>query len=140
MPNGLKILYPDLKFEPKKDAEGNVVKDKWGNVRGDWSFWNGKMREHIYGPKVAENIIQCLARILVFNQCLQAVKECERLGYPMKWKHSVHDEGVFITPALYAPVVKEVVEKCFRTPLPWCTSLPLNCEGGFAVRYGDAKS
>lgn len=140
MPNGMKILYPDLKFTPEVDPNtGVVVKDKWGKVRGEWSFWNGKTRENIYGAKVTENIIQCLARIVVFNQCLMAVKECKRRGYPMKWKHSVHDEGVFITPAWYAGVVKEIAEQCFRTPLPWCLDLPLNCEGGIHERYGLAK-
>jgi len=108
-------------------------------VRGEWSFWNGKARENIYGAKVTENIIQCLARIIVFNQCLMAVKECKRRGYPMKWKHSVHDEGVFIAPSWYAGVVQEIAEQCFRTPLPWCMDLPLNCEGGAHERYGLAK-
>jgi hypothetical protein len=140
MPNGLKILYPDLKFEPERNDDGTVKKNKWGKVIGEWTFWNGRAREKIYGAKVCENIIQCLARIIVFNQCLMAVDECERLGYPMKWKHSVHDEGVFITMSYFAGVVQEVAEKCFRTPLDWCTTLPLNCEGGTHIRYGLAKS
>lgn len=146
MPNGLKIMYPDLKFTPfmEPDPENPgvlvAVKDKWGRVRGEWSFWNGKTRENIYGAKVVENIIQCLARIVVFNQCMSAVKECKEKGYPMKWKHSVHDEGVFIAPSWYAGVVLETVERWFRTPLPWCTELPLNCEGGVHTRYGLAKS
>jgi hypothetical protein len=139
MPNGLKILYPDLKFEPERDEKGDPIKNRWGKVVGEWTFWNGRAREKIYGAKVCENIIQCLARIIVFNQCLMAVKECEARRYPMKWKHSVHDEGVFIAPTFFAPVVQEVAERCFRTPLDWCQSLPLNCEGGIHQRYGLAK-
>ena len=141
MPNGLKILYPDLKFEPEYEADGvTKLKNKWGKVVGEWTFWNGRAREKIYGAKVCENIIQCLARIIVFNQCMMTVEECERLGLPMKWKHSVHDEGIFIAPSYVAPLVKEIAEKCFRTPLDWCTTLPLNCEGGIHIRYGLAKS
>jgi hypothetical protein len=146
MPNGLKIMYPDLKFtpemEPDPDNPGQlrVRKTQWGEPMGQWSFWNGKLREDIYDAKVAENIIQCLARIIVFNQCLMAVKRCREMGYPMKWKHSVHDEGVFIAPAFFAGVVKEIAEECFRTQLWWCKTLPLNCEGGVHQRYGLAKS
>lgn len=140
MPNGLKILYPDLQFEPEREPDGTVKKNKWGKVIGEWTFWNGRAREKIYGAKVCENIIQCLARIIVFNQCMMAVDECQRLGFPMKWKHSVHDEGVFIAPSYVAPVVQEVAEKCFRTPMDWCATLPLNCEGGIHQRYGLAKS
>jgi DNA polymerase len=140
MPNGLKILYPDLKWEPELDADGNPVKDQWGKPRGEWSFWNGKMRERLYGPKVIENIIQCLARIIVFSQCLGAVKELKAEGTPCKWAHSVHDEGVFVTPMWYAGRVQEVAERWFRTPLDWCQSLPLNCESGVHQRYGKAKS
>lgn len=130
MPNGLKILYPELKFE----------KDPNSNWKGEWTFWNGKAREKIYGPKVIENIIQCLARIVVFTQCLNAVKECKREKLPTKWAHSVHDEGVFVTPAFIAPYVLDVAMKHFRTPLEWCKTLPLNCEGGIDQRYGKAKS
>lgn len=146
MPNGLKILYPDLKFDaflepdPTNPAVLVPIKDKWGRVQGEWTFWNGKAREKIFGAKVCENIIQCLARIIVFNQCLSAVKECKAEGLPMKWKHSVHDEGVFIAPAWYAGAVKDVAEKWFRTPLSWCVGLPLNCESGVHQRYGLAKT
>lgn len=142
MPNGLKILYPDLKFTPDMEPDGQggmrkvVVK---GKVRGEWSFWNGKMREKIYGPKVIENIIQCLARIVVFNQCLRTVQQLRRENVPVKWGHSVHDEGVFGAPDFFAPYVLKVAMQQFRTPLDWCETLPLNCEGGFHQRYGKAK-
>ena len=146
MPNGLKILYPELKFEarqiPDINNPGQMVDEKtpWGKVKGDWTFWNGKAREKIYGPKVIENIIQCLARIIVFTQCLNADKELNAAGIFCKWAHSVHDEGVFVAHAFFAPYVLDVCMKWFRTPLDWCTTLPLNCEGGIHQRYGLAKS
>jgi hypothetical protein len=146
MPNGLRILYPELKFTPQMEPDPENPgaerprKTPWGKVKGDWSFWNGKAREKIYGPKVIENIIQCLARIVVFSQCLGATKELKREGIDVKWAHSIHDEGVFLAHAFYAPYVLDVVMKWFRTPLPWCETLPLNCEGGVHRRYGLAKS
>lgn len=125
MPGGLRILFPELKFD--KQA---------GQFGGEWSFWNGKTREHIYGPKLIENIIQCLARIIVFEQCRLAAAELATIA---KWVHSVHDEGVFVTEDFYAPYVTERLLSTMRVPPAWCESLPLNSEGGFNRRYGRAK-
>ncbi len=125
--NGLRILYPDLKHEANPDN---------GWEGGEWSFWNGKTREYIYGAKVIENIVQCLARIIVFEQCRKAAIELTGIA---DWVHSVHDEGVFMTHEFYAPYVKDRLLANMRLPLAWCEGLPLNSEGGFAQRYGDAK-
>jgi len=131
MPNGLKILYPDLRKVK--------VEDPNSKFKEEWEFWNGKSRERIYGAKVIENIIQCLARCVVFSQCLQVVKRT-REAAGTRWVHSVHDEGVFVVPAFYAPWVLEVATQCFREPPVWAPDLPLNCEGGIHERYGLAKS
>jgi DNA polymerase len=141
MPNGLKILYPELKWDPELEADGiTIVKDQWGKPRGEWSFWNGKMREKIYGPKVIENIIQCLARIIVFTQCLWATERATAEGIWNKWAHSVHDEGVFVVEEWYGPRMMQIAEECFRTPLHWCMDLPLNCEAGVNNSYGRSKT
>lgn len=155
MPGGLKILYPDLKFEPEMtinpDYQSFVVngglppddvpelipfKDKWGNPRGEWTFWNGKHRERIYGPKVTENIIQCLARICVFKQCLEASKELRGVA---KWCLSSHDEGGFTTHAWNGGLVLETLMRHMRVSPAWAPDLPVNCEGGVHNRYGFAK-
>jgi hypothetical protein len=127
LPDGLKILYPDLKFE----------RDPANPKFGEWTFWNGKSRETIYGAKMIENIIQCLARIIVFNQCLATQREVADVA---RWVHSMHDEGIFMTHAYYAPWVLEVLKGHMRTPPDWAPTLPLNCEGGFNQRYGLAKA
>lgn len=126
MPGGLKIMFPDLQF--KKAAQGRG---------GEWTFWNGKEREKIYGAKLIENIVQCLARIIVFEQCRVTARECKDIA---KWAHSVHDEGVFVTPLFYAPYVLEKLLSNMRIPPAWAPDLPLNSEGGFHERYGRAKA
>jgi len=133
MPGGLQILFPELNYKTfsKGEREANN-----GYFDGEWTFWNGKAREHIYGSKLIENVIQCLARIVVFNQCLEAAKLTRGIA---RWAHSVHDEGVFVTHAWYGSYVLDILMKSFRTPPDWAHSLPLNCEGGFHRRYGDAK-
>jgi DNA polymerase len=127
MPNGLKILSPDLQY--KKDPNND-----W---KGAWTYWNGKAREHIYGPKVIENVVQCLARIVVFEQCLRTSKIVKGIA---RWVMSVHDEGVFVSHDFEAPWVMQVLMDQMRIPLWWCETLPLNSEGGFNRRYGRAKS
>jgi hypothetical protein len=127
MPGGLQILYPDLQFAKSTDKD-------WG---GEWTFWNGKTRERIYGPKVIENIIQCLARIVVFDQCRLTAKALDGIAI---WVHSVHDEGIFVAQDFYAPFVQETLQSHMRVSPAWAPDLPLNSEGGFHQRYGKAKS
>ncbi len=126
MPGGLRILYPELRYEKNSGPFG-----------GEWSFWNGKMREHIYGAKVVENCVQCLARLIVIEQCRWTAKDLKDLAH---WVHSVHDEGVFVAPAFEAPYTLATLMKNMRTPLSWCETLPLNSEGGIHRRYGQAKT
>lgn len=123
LPNGLKILFPHLQYDKKTNGE-------WG---GEWSFWNGKMREGIFDAKFIENVVQALARVIVVEQSRLAARE---LG---SWVHSVHDEAVLIAPEFEAPYVLERLLWHMRQPLDWCKTLPLNSEGGFHKRYGQAK-
>lgn len=135
-PGGLRIEYPDLEFEGAKDSQGKPLVDKYGQPVGEWTFWNGRNREHIYGAKLIENVIQCLARIIVMEQCLGVAKVTAPLA---RWKHSAHDEGVFLTHEFYAPWVLHTLLTALRTAPAWAPGLPLNAEGGIADRYGDAK-
>lgn len=128
LPGGIRIYYPDLK----------KIKTSSGPFGFEWEFWNGKMRERIYGAKVVENIIQCLARITVFNQCLDTAREVRHTG--TRWAHSMHDEGIFVAPIFYAPWVQERLMANFRTSPEYASTLPLNCEAGFHQRYGLAKN
>lgn len=113
LPNGLIIKYPDLEYK-----------------NYEWSYWDGRARVKIYGGKVCENIIQALARIIVMYQI---IKVPHRLVLP------VHDEGVWRVRKEKAELAKLDVEAALRTPLPWCESLPLNCEVGYHQSYGRAK-
>lgn len=114
LPNGLVIKYHDLKVDK----------------HGEWSYWDGRARQKIYGAKVVENIVQALARIAVMAQTLMV---------PRRLVLSVHDEGVWVTREDKAERVKAEAEEALRTPLPWCLDLPLNCEVGYHKSYGSAK-
>ena len=128
LPNGMRILYPDLR----------KVKCESGPYEFEWEFWNGRTRERIFSGKVVENFIQALARIIVFDQCYDALVQAPREA-AARWAHSVHDEGVFKIKAFYAPWFLDVLINEFRRPPSWAPDLPLNGEGGFNKRYGQCK-
>lgn len=119
LPNGMILKYRDLKKTPNPE-----------NGKMEWTYWDGKARQKIYGAKVVENIVQALARIVVMAQTLM-VKQ--RLVL------SVHDEGVWVVPEAMTEQVIAEVKQALRTPLPWCPDLPLNCEVGAHQSYGRAK-
>lgn len=119
LPNGMIIKYRDLKRAKDEETE-----------RMEWSYWDGKARQKIYGAKVVENIVQALARIVVMSQTLMV---------PRRLVLSVHDEGVWVVRDKNKELAIEEVQRALRTPLPWCPDLPLNCEVGAHRSYGKAK-
>lgn len=135
LPGGVRILYPDLK---KIRVGERPLANGGSKPIYEFEFWNGKHRERIYGAKVVENIIQCLARTTVMYQCIDTALEVEPIG--ARWAHSVHDEGVFAAPVYEAPWVLERLTTHMRTSPSWAPGLPVNCEGGIHQRYGKAKS
>jgi len=135
MPGGLRIEFPDLK---KIKVGERTFAGGGSKPIYEYEFWNGRHTERIYGAKLIENIIQCLARIVVMNQCMDAEKEVKSVG--ASWVHTVHDEGIFVSPAFEAPWVLDRMMANFRKSPTWAPDLPLNCEGGIHIRYGKAKS
>jgi hypothetical protein len=116
MPNGLTLKYPDLK---------KAMGDKGWE---EWSYQSGDVRKRIYGGLLCENIVQCLARLIVGWQMLQISR-----------KHHVvmttHDEAVTCIKTAVAPRAFDYMITCMRTAPAWCPDIPLNAEGGFASNY-----
>lgn len=130
MPCGIKILLPDLKYGKERPEDAQAV----------YTFWNGKAREKIYGAKLTGITTQCLARILVLHQCLNASEELKREGVNAPWVHSVHDEGLLLATVFEAPYTLGVLMKHMRIAPDWMPDIPLNSEGGFHKSYGKAKA
>jgi DNA polymerase len=116
LPNGMALLYPDLA--------------KSQNEKGwdEWSYRSGKMRKKIYGGLLCENIVQALARIIVMWQMLQISRKYRTVM-------TTHDEVVALCKTRSAPACQAFMEKWMRTAPDWCLDIPLNCEGGYDVRY-----
>jgi DNA polymerase len=127
LPNGTHIRYPGL----RKTKEGFEYDNRYGAVK-------------IYGAKVVENVVQALARIVVFDQMARVDKTLRDYDDPANGKRfkvvlTVHDEVVLVVPEEHGPWALEMVLTEMSKPPSWCASLPVACEGDIGRSYGDAK-
>ena len=125
LPNGMFINYPNL----RKAGNEFLYDSRYGANK-------------IYGGKVIENVVQALARIVVFDQMAKIDQEFRKLDTSAR-RHkvclTVHDEIVAVVP-------KDCVEEAMhfmgaimlQTP-SWCSDLPVSFEADSGESYGDCK-
>ncbi len=126
LPNGMKLRYPGLKYQDD---------DSLGGYEG-YSYLGryGKIRKRLYGGALVENIVQALARIVVFDQMNHARAVT---GYSPVMV--THDEIALVVPDAEAPRIQHVLQETMKTPPAWCADLPLSVEGGYSHSYGACK-
>ena len=122
LPNGLYIKYPNLRKQTNAEGKEEFVYD---TKKGKATIPN-----RIYGGKVVENVCQALARIAIGDQMLQIAKK-------YKVVMTVHDSVVVIVPEDEIENAVEYVEMSMRLRPKWGMDLPLNCESGYGLTYGD---
>jgi DNA polymerase len=132
LPNGLYIRYPALRangsnYEYIGDARTyrKAVTDRVMSGQVSDISWT-----KIYGGKVTENIIQAMARIVVSEQ-MTAVGRHYHVAF------QVHDEIIITAPADRATEAEQHLVTIMSTAPSWCADLPVACEAGHAVNYGD---
>jgi DNA polymerase len=127
LPNGTMIRYPNLRYDV---AEKQYIHDgRYGPVK-------------IYGGKMIENIVQALARIVVFDQMAkvdQMLRQLDRGDERYKTVLTVHDEVVAVVPEHYAVQCLADMVRIMSAPPSWAPGLPVSCEGAMGDSYGDAK-
>ena len=113
LPNGMALNYPNLMFE-----YGNFVYKTEREI----------IRTH--GPRITENVVQALARIVITDQMLevQAMPEVDIVL-------QVHDEIIAIGSELDSDATMEKIINIMRTAPNWCSDLPLDAEGGVSQVY-----
>lgn len=85
--------------------------------------------EHIYGGKIAENVIQAMCRDLLADAMVRA----ERAGLPVVLH--VHDELVCEAPERAAREASELLH-AIMTDLPeWAQGFPIGAAGHVGRRY-----
>lgn len=131
LPNGLPIHYPNLRYNDNGDMVYSVIKGKGKS--------KAIVNQKIYGGKFIENLIQALARIIVFDQILVVVGELKkftlRKGEVAKVCMTTHDEIVAHAPERLAKKVEAMMLKVMRKSSSWAPDLPLNAKAGFDNCY-----
>ena len=112
MPNGLYLRYSGLHQ----------------NEEGEYLYQARSGFSRIYGAKMAENIVQSLARSVVAEQ---AIKIAQRYRIALL----VHDEVVLVVPEAEADEALAYGIEAMSTPPAWAEGLPLGAEGGYDVCY-----
>lgn len=127
LPNGTMIRYPNL----RKTTDGYEYDGRYGPVK-------------IYGGKVVENVVQALARIVVFDQMAKIDQEMRMCDNPQAGSRyrvvlTVHDEVVAVVPKAAGSWAVKLMTEIMSTPPRWCSDLPVSCEADLGQSYGDAK-
>jgi DNA polymerase len=119
LPNGMKLLYPDLR----------IVKDDKGRSQ----YVYGPDATKLYAGKITNNVTQALARIVMTDGMLRVSKRYFIAG-------TVHDELIAIVPDAEVEEAKTwVLEQMCMEPR-YMQGIPLNAEVGAHRRYGLAKN
>lgn len=117
LPNGLHIYYNGL-MEVIQDDKRQFV----------YTTRNGPNK--IYGGKVVENFTQAIARCIIGDQMLKIAKR-------YKVVLTVHDAIGIVAKQEEADEARAYVESCMRWVPSWAEGLPVNCESGMGLSYGD---
>ena len=121
LPNGMKLLYPDLRIHSETDAKGRAI------------IVYGPYATKLYAGKITNNITQALARIVMTDGMLRVSKR-----YPVKG--TVHDELIAVVPDAEVEDAKTWVLAQMTMEPRYMPGIPLNADGGAHRRYGLAKN
>lgn len=123
MPNGLSLHYKNLGYHyfPEKEKR-ELVYESGRDSSGSPSFIR------IWHSKLDENIVQCLARIIVAQQAVAIARRYDVVLL-------VHDEVVYLAKEEEAEEAKQFGLDAMRIPPVWMPDIPLDAEAGFARNY-----
>ena len=122
LPNGMRILYPDLRQEKDdKDAKGSKR----------WVY--GPEATPLYGGKITNNVVQGTARIVMTDGMLRVNKRYPVVG-------TVHDELIAVVPDAEVADAKTWVLAQMTMEPSYLPGLTLAADGGVHRRYGLAKN
>lgn len=127
LPSGRLIRYPELRME--EDGQ-------WpdGRPKRSMFYAHGRHKARITGPKACENIVQAVARDIIFDDALLFYKSTG-----LRPQLRVHDELVYVVPDSEAQPMLDELQRIMRTPPAWWPELVVWSEGDIAQTYGAAK-
>lgn len=124
LPNGRKLFYASPKISTEIKTWGEVQSLSFMSVNAKTKKWE---REHTYGGKLVENIVQAISRDLM----VEAMYLLEDAGY--KVLITVHDEVV--TEKEMGKGTVEEFERLMSEVPEWAEGFPIGAEAYRARRY-----
>jgi hypothetical protein len=103
-------------------------------VDGEWVYLYGRETRKLFGGKLAENIVQALARTIVMEHML-AIKRKLGLSPCMQ----VHDELDYVVPEGEAESYARQITEIMSVPPSWAPDLPVAVEIAYGPTFGDCK-
>jgi len=119
LPNGMKLLYPNLRIEKDEDGRSQYV--------------YGPDATKLYAGKITNNVTQALARIVMTDGMLRVSKRYFIAG-------TVHDELIAVVPDAEVEEAKTWVLAQMTMEPRYMPKIPLDAEVGAHRRYGSAKN
>ena len=113
LPNGMALNYPNLYFSA-----------------GQFMYSTERETIRTHGPRVTENVVQALARLVITDQMLE-VQNLPEVDIVLQ----VHDEIIAIGSEYNADATMDKIIEIMRTAPEWCGDLPLDAEGGVSQIY-----
>lgn len=113
LPNDMALKYPNLRY-----------------INNEFIYNQYKRQIRTHGPRLTENVIQALARIVITDQMLD-IQKLPEVDVVMQ----VHDEIIAIGSEVNSDVTMDKIINIMRTPPEWCSDLPLDAEGGISQKY-----
>ena len=113
LPNGMHLSYPHLAY-----------------TRGEFVYETERDYIRTHGPRITENVVQALARLVITDQMLD-VQKLPQVDIVMQ----VHDEIIAIGSEVDSSATMNQIIEIMRTPPEWCKDLPLDAEGGVSQVY-----
>ena len=129
LPNGMRILYPDLRKQRKKSKQADGTEKETGESQ--WVY--GPEATPLYGGKITNNVVQGTARIVMTDGMLRVNKRYPVVG-------TVHDELIAVVPDDEVADAKTWVLAQMTMEPSYLPGLPLAADGGVHRRYGLAKN
>ena len=126
LPNGMLMRYKNL----RKEGDQYTYDARYG------------VPNKIYGGKLIENVVQALARIVVFDQMAKIDQHLRKLDTPTKRYRvalTVHDEVVVVVPEEAEAEITALMTEIMSVAPNWAEGLPVACEGASGNNYGDCK-
>jgi DNA polymerase len=129
LPNGMRILYPDLRKQRKKSKQADGTEKETGESQ--WVY--GPEATPLYGGKITNNVVQGTARIVMTDGMLRVSKRYFVAG-------TVHDEQIAVVPEDEAQGAFAWMIEQMTTVPSYMPGIPLAADGGVHRRYGLAKN